>query len=85
MFLQQSVSGKIAYLKIDESQFILRNSNYRIDLSDDCKEAEITAELQFHAYENTILVASLDVDSFELLPSHRVHLKKALTKSDCVP
>ncbi len=71
---------KNAYLKIDESQFILTNSNYRIDLSNDYKSAEITAELQFHAYENTILVASLEVDSFELLPSHRIHLKKGFNK-----
>ncbi|MFA6569153.1 MAG: glycoside hydrolase family 2 protein [Victivallales bacterium] len=71
---------KNACLKIDSSTFILRDTNYRVELSPDFKEAEITAELEIQADENTVLVASLEVDRMELLPSHRIHLKKGFNK-----
>ncbi len=67
---------KKAYLRLEDSPFILRSSRYKIDLSDDFKTADITAELEIEAHENTILIASLDVDGMELLPSHRLHLKQ---------
>ncbi len=76
---------KNAYLKIDSSSFILRNTNYRVNLSEDFKESEIIAELEIHAYENTVLVASLEVDRMELLPSHRIHLKKGFNRIELRP
>jgi beta-mannosidase len=76
---------KNAYLQVDESLFILRNTNYKINLSPDFKEAEITAELEIQAYETTVLIASLDVDRMELLPSHRIYLKKGVNKIELRP
>lgn len=74
-----------AYLQIDSSPFILRNTNYKVKLSPDYKEAEITADLDIEARENTVLVASLEVDRMELLPSHRVHLKKGFNRIELRP
>ncbi|HBC85814.1 MAG TPA: hypothetical protein DCZ94_02545 [Lentisphaeria bacterium] len=76
---------KNAYLRIDDSPFVLRSSNYKVELSKDFKMAEITAKLEIDAFENTILIASLEVDGMELLPSHRVHLKKGSNTADLRP
>lgn len=76
---------KNAYLRILSTSFILRNTNYKVNLSSDFKEAEITAELEIEARENTVLVASLEVDRMELLPSHRIHLKKGPNRIELRP
>ncbi|HCE44634.1 MAG TPA: hypothetical protein DET40_13900 [Lentisphaeria bacterium] len=81
----QSGIWKPAYLCIDESPVIIRSTNYLVDLSKDLGTAEITADIEILAHENTVLIASLDVDGMELLPTHRIRLEKGLNKTSLRP
>ncbi len=76
---------KPAYLHIDDGQFVLQDTNYKIELSEDCKEAVITTVIDAYAYENTVLIASLEVDGIELLPSHRVKFEKGFNSVSLRP
>ncbi|MFZ2655473.1 MAG: glycoside hydrolase family 2 protein [Victivallales bacterium] len=76
---------KPAYLCIDDTSAVIRNTNYLVELSKDLGMAEITAEIEILAHESTLLIASLEVDGLELLPSHRIRLEKGLNRTSLRP
>jgi hypothetical protein len=58
----------------------VKNISYRIDMNEDNTEALITPVIDLEAEKDLTLVACLDLDGHELIPSARLSLKKGGNK-----
>ena len=66
-------------------KFEVKNISYCIDTSPDGLLTVITPSLEFEAKDDITLIACLDVDSHELLPSARINLTRGSNSVELKP
>ena len=61
-------------------EYELKSLSYRVEFDAAREKAEIYAELEVASFGCGLLLASIDVDGLELLPSSRLPLEEGLNK-----
>ena len=68
-----------------EPLFLLKSLSYKVEFDSAREKAEIYAELEVDSEGTDMLLASIDVDGLELLPSSRIPLSSGLNKLTLPP